>query len=360
LIGGVASQGSRSFGLQYVIIAVFFIPATLLLALAVPESVFTRSYNWAQTPHTGATTASRYQRSMKLRPRGQLSMDAVREYLATVKPFAYADGRVDATTLAQALRSLLAPTTLLIVAVTFLPLVALWSLASSLSLFFSTLPWLAEPSDIGTMMTGPWLLAMIPVAVLTLYTGWQRNFTTASNAIALGASSALVFIGLLAFGLYLDAQMTPPGNKASTQFALNFVGGSVSFAALSFVLGLLAAGAYILEAATVAPLINRSTQFTSSNLGVAYRCTADMAAGVTIWRSLLEGIFVIALPNAVWYWDGLKGVCIGIAVAQVFVAGAVAAVWWFYEEYVRRLDGRVLGCVDLDMLKQQGSFFDAD
>jgi hypothetical protein len=356
LIGGVASQGIRSFGLQFAIIAIFFIPATLLIAFAVPESAFNRAFkSWAQTPATAASLSGP-QRSMRLPSRHPVPVERVRRYLVTMKPCIYKGGRQDLPTMLQAPNGLVAPTTLLLVLVSFLPLAALWGLVSSLSLLFSTLPWLAPPSAIGTLMSGPWLLSVITAGIFAFSPTWKRRFGRSTNALAIAAGSILVFISLLAFGLYLNASMAPKAD-----FVLSFSNdGAISFPTLSFLLGMLAAGFYTMDAATLGPLINRSTQFTSSNLSVAFRCTADMEAAVAVWRSLLSGIFVIALPNAVWYWAGLRAACVGLAVAQALVAAAVGAVWWFHEEYVRRLDGRMLGCVDLAGLKQDRSFFDAD
>ena len=52
-------------------------------------------------------------------------------------------------------------------------------------------------------------------------------------------------------------------------------------------------------------------------------------------------------------------------VIQVLVAAGLAAVWWMFEETIRKLDGRTMGCrVDLTFLNSraslQGSFFEAD
>jgi hypothetical protein len=85
-----------------------------------------------------------------------------------------------------------------------------------------------------------------------------------------------------------------------------------------------------------------------------------MAAGVACWRALVAGIFVMAVPGVVWCWEGLKGFCIGIGIAQVVVAATVGTVWWVCGEAVKRWDGRVMGLVDLEGLKRTGSFFDLD
>lgn len=354
LLGGVASESARGFSLQFEIIDVFLIPATLLLALGAPETVFDRSYTAAQTPSTG-----QYQKSMVLRPRMRLTVETAKEYLATLKPHVYT-GVLDLSILLQAPSAVVAPTTILLFLVSFLPLATLWGLTASASLLFSPLPFLLDPASVGVLLTGPWLLIMIPTAAFALLPAWHTNFTPRLNAYAVAGGSLLVFIGLVALGLHLDSAMTIPSGASTSIFALDFLGDGVSFPAVSLLLGLLAAGGGVLDAATVRPLIRRSTQFTSANLGVALRCTVDMDGGVAFWRALAAGIFVMAVPNAAWWWDLLKSLCLGVAVAQVLLAAALAALWWFYDEHIRRLDGRVLGCVDLELLKRAGSFFDMD
>ena len=54
----------------------------------------------------------------------------------------------------------------------------------------------------------------------------------------------------------------------------------------------------------------------------------------------------------------IKAGSIALAVCEMVLAGVVGAVWWFMDERVRRLDGRVMGFVDLGMLKRSESFFD--
>ncbi len=146
--------------------------------------------------------------------------------------------------------------------------------------------------------------------------------------------------------------------EGSSAFALGGVGSRLSFPAVSLVVGLLAAGAYTLDA-TVRPLVRRSAQFTSSNMAIALRNTADMNAGVVIWRALLAGFFVLGLPNAVWFWDGLKTASVGMATAQVFIAPPSA---WSGGTTTSTSAGSTPrhGCVDMRMLKRAGSFFDMD
>ncbi|RYP09977.1 hypothetical protein DL765_008246 [Monosporascus sp. GIB2] len=156
-------------------------------------------------------------------------------------------------------------------------------------------------------------------------------------------------------------QMPADGSAPSTgsPWDARFLGGRVSFPVVSFLLAFLGAGSLVLDA-TVRPAIQRSTAFTSSSLLIALRNTADMQGGLACLRNLAAGIAILGLPNAVWTWDGLKSTAVGIGVAQIVVAGAVCFVWWYYDEYVRRLDGRLMGLVDLSVLQPQGSFFDTD
>lgn len=85
-----------------------------------------------------------------------------------------------------------------------------------------------------------------------------------------------------------------------------------------------------------------------------------MDACLGILRTLFAGVFVIAIPSAVGDWDGMKGVCLGIGVAQIILDAVVAGIWLFWHEAVARMDGRIMRLVDLDGLRRMGSFFDTD
>jgi MFS family permease len=358
LLGGAASQTKAGFGLQFAILCSFFVLAVPLVALGAPETVFDRAYNMAQTPATGAS----YVKSLPLAPR--TSLKSFKDYVAKLKPLAYSSERRDSTILLQVPLAFIAPTTLLLFLVSFLPSATLWGLSSSLSLLFSPMPFNLSTTSLGVLAAGPFLLATAATALFALWPKWHITFTaTRSNSIAIGTGSTLAFIGLLAFGLHLSSCMTtlPAGDTGTmtSVFALHYLGDRVNFPLISLLLGLLAAGVAVIDSASH-PLVRRSTAFTSSNLGVALRNTAHMDAGVGCWRTLAAGVFVMALPNAVWNWEGLKAACIGIGTAQVVLAGTVAGVWWFWDESVRRMDGRVMRLVDLDMLKRAGSFFDTD
>lgn len=358
LLGGVASMDPAGISLQFLILSTFFVLAVPAIALGAPETVFDRAYTLAQTPSTGG---SKFKASLPLAPRRFLSLETLTNYIVKVKPYSYS-GPADLTTLCQAPRAFVAPTTLLIVLVTLFPHGLLWGFSASLSLIFTPLPFLRSPTAIGTLLTGPWLLGVAAVAAFAFLPSWQSLFSRRAHVAAIAGGSGLAFVGILTFGMHLDASMTRPrgddGSLASI-FSLDYLGDSVSFPAVGFVLGLLAAGVYVLEA-TTRPLVRASTMFTSSNLGVALRNTTDMSAGVSCWRAAAAGVFVMAVPNAAWAFDGLRALCIGVATAQVGVAAAVAGVWWVWGENVRRWDGRVMKLVDLDMLKRNGSFFDTD
>jgi len=337
------------------------------MALGAPETVFDRAYTLAQTPAT-STSNAKYKVSLPLAPRRLFSLETVNDYIVKLKPYSYYNRRgLDLSTLLQVPRAFIAPTTALLFLVSFLPFSLLWGFTASLSLLFNPLPFVLSPSSLGTLMTGPWLLSTATVAALAFYVWWcsatsLKLLTPRIHMAAIGAGSLLAFVGILTFGLHVDAAMTRPDDDdgMTTVFALQYLGANVNFPAVSFTLGLLAAGAYVLDAATVRPLIRASTMFTSSNLGVALRNTIDMGAGVACLRTLMAGVFVIAVPSAVWSWDGLRALCMGVAITQVVVGVLVGSVWWLFGEEIRRWDGRVMRLVDLDMVKRGGSFFDMD
>jgi type IV secretory pathway TrbD component len=365
LLGGVASQGPPGVSLQFVILSAFFVVAVPAVALGAPETTFDRTFVVAETP---VTAGSQLKPSFPLLPRRRLSIETLTDYIVKLKPYAYR-GRADSTILLQVPRAFITPTTALLAIASLLPTSSLWGIASSLSLFFQPLPFVLSPGALGALFTGPFLLATTAVAAPAFLPRWQQHtkFTPKAHVLALACGSSLVFIGILTFGLHLDEAMTPPpprpDNGATTTapsiFALDYLAPRVNLPAVSFVLGLLAAGAHVL-AATAAPLIARSTAFTGSNLAVSTRNTADMTAGVACWRALMAGVFVMGVPNAVWWWDGLRAFCIGIGVAQVVVVAVVGVAWWFCGEQIRRWDGRVMGLLDLERLKRTGSFFDLD
>lgn len=357
LIGGFASQTGMGFGLQFTVLSGLFVLAVPLLTLGAPETSFDRAYTLAQTP----ATSTSYIKSQPLRPRQTFSVEACKDYVAKMKPHSYS-GIIHRTTLLQVPRAVIAPTTALLFVATVLPSAALWGLSSSVSLLFAPMPFMLSPSSLGLLLTGPFVAATATVAAFALTPAWHIRFTPKLHMVAIAAGTALAITGILTLGMHVSASMTPPANQADADasvYALGYLGERVSLPGASAMLALLAAGLYVLDA-TARPAIRRSTQFTSSNLGVALRNTADMDAGAALWRTLAAGAFVVAVPNAVCSWDGLRMACVGVAVAQAVAAALVAAVWWFWDEDVLRMDGRVMRLVDLDILKTSGSFFDMD
>lgn len=337
LIGGAASQTSSGFGLQFSILGAFFVLAIPAIVLGAPETAFDRPAVLPQTP----ITSNERSKVVSPTPSNTLTKEAALDYLATMKPHSFT-GSFSHDILLQAPRAFVAPTTMLIFVVGLLPYGTLWGLTSSLSLLYAPTLSVVSTGRLGALLTGPWLFSTAIVCVFALLPWWQTRFTPKANMAALAGGTVLTFIGVLTFGgLHADGMTRGAASPTSVSAAF--------FPVVSFLLGLLAAGAYVLDA-TARPLVRCSTQFTSSSLGVALRNRADMEAGVGCWRALAVGIFVMALPGDVARPDSLRALCIGVAVAQVVVASLVGAVWWRWDEDARRWDGRVMRLVDLTML----------
>ena len=133
----------------------------------------------------------------------------------------------------------------------------------------------------------------------------------------------------------------------------------LSLPLLSFQLGALAGGLYVLDTIT-RPVLARSASFTSSSVAVAQRSIGDMHVGIVVLRNLTAGVFIMAMPSAVAHAAGLRAAVIGLNVTQILLTGAIIALWWFFDEVIWRVDGKVMGLVDLGLLKQSASFFDHD
>lgn len=328
--------------------------------LGAPETMFDRTNSMLKTPTTGWSTSA----GSKFPPwaRRRVSKQTVINYVKTVaRPVSYrgpSEGVINKAVLLQAPRAMAAPTTVLALVTSFLPYTLLWGFSASLSGLFAPAPASLSPATIGPLLAFPFTLSTTAVAVFALWPSWSNTMTAfktrSTHIYVLGAGCALSFIGILGFGLYVS------NNNAS----------GLRFSAVSFILGLLAAGAYLLDA-PARPLLKRSAQFTSPNLAISLRSIADMDAGLTVWRALFAGIFAMAIPSAVVGPSGgvaaagLKGTGIGVAVVQVLVVAAVGAAWWMWEENIRKLDGRAMACrVDLTFLNNrtslQGSFFETE
>ncbi|KAM0810333.1 putative Major facilitator superfamily (MFS) profile domain-containing protein [Seiridium cardinale] len=353
LLGGITSSGPRGFCLQYEILSIFLALGTWLVAFGVPESTFDR------------TTISMYNRdSLQSRPRLnwqwiRFSKEAARDYITRMKPWTYKASILDGSLLLQAPRAMIAPTTLLLFTVSLLPHVALWGFASSLSLLFSVVPFMLPSGIMGALFTGPFLFALVVAVALSLPL-YTARFTSSMHSTTLAVGAVTASIGAFTFGLYIENSMTSSQNDTNelgTSWQLDSTGSKLSFPVVSFLLGLLAAGSLALDA-TIRPMIQRSTAFTSVNMSVGMRNTVDMHAGLSCLRNLVAGAFVLGIPNAVWAWEGLSSAALGIGITQFFVAGAVGCVWWQWEENVRRLDGKVMELSDLSTLALEKSFFD--
>ncbi|KAK1783088.1 major facilitator superfamily domain-containing protein [Copromyces sp. CBS 386.78] len=370
LLGGVSSRGQTGFELQFTILSCFFVLAVPTIALGVPETAYDRTYT---LPQIDEGSESPYKASMCQGIRRDRIVDTINDYIVKMKPYSYR-GSANRVTLLQVPRAFVAPTTLILFFTSLLPYSSLWAFSSSLSLLFHSA---YTTTIIGVLMMGPWLLATATAAILTLLplflsrlksqfpvlSSIPTQFSNKVNTAAITAGSILAFIGVLAFGLHTDAGIHD-GKILGTNLP-----------AISFTLGLLAAGAYVLDA-ICRPLIRLSTASASSsdNHNIATRTANDMAAGVTCWRTLFAGILIIAVPSGISSprssevmssGHGLRDMCIGFAVVQIVIAAAVGSAWWFFGEETMVWDGRVMklgdsGAASKETSGREGSFFDTD
>lgn len=356
LLGGVASSGPRGFCLQYEVLSIFLALGSWAVAFGVPESTFER------------TSITMYNRdSVQSQPRlnwpwTRFSTEAAKDYVTRMTPWKFRVSVLDSSLLLQAPRASVAPTTLLLFTVTMLPYVALWGFASSLSLLFSVMPFLLPTSIVGVLLTGPFVFATAVALGLAL-PRYTARFTSTMHFTTLAIGGVFASIGAFGFGLYIEGSVTVSGDSAANELGTmwNFgsLGTRLSFPVVSFLFGFLAAGSLALDA-TIRPMIQRSTAFTSASLSIGLRNTADMHAGLTCMRSLVAGAFILGIPNAVWAWDGLRSAALGIGITQFFVTGAVGCVWWQWEENIRRVDGKVMALVDGSVSALEKSYFDTN
>lgn len=277
--------------------------------------------------------------------------------LEMARPYGFR-GPVTLPTILQAPRAMISPTTWLVFLLSVIPYGTLWSLALTVALLVTPMPLMMGPTTIGTLMTGPWLIATMVVAVFCFLRRYNEGFTQRVNIMTIAAGTTFVIVGVTTFGMTVYRAMTR-GIDGTSWLVNPNAGSELSLPVLSFLVGLLAAGVYILDA-TTRPLIARSASFTSSSMPVAQRTVGDMHAGVVVLRNLTVGIFILALPNAVSSFAGLRATVIGLSSAQAGVVLCIAVAWWFYEENIWRVDGKVMGLVDLSMLKKSHSFFETD
>ncbi|KAI2607155.1 MFS general substrate transporter [Hypoxylon fragiforme] len=345
LLGGVVSTGARGYEAQFEILSAFLAISMLLLVFGAPETTYDRPATSDEGPPTMARSQSTW-------PKVTLTKEAVLAYMTKMKPWSYRVNKINLLLILQAPRAMFAPTTGLLFVITLLPYAGFWSLASSLSLIFSPLPFMLSTDSLGAIMAAAFILGP-PVAVALALPLFQRRFTPTVHVVTLIVGTAFASMGTLGFGLYV-------AGMPSAGATLWDLGPSrVSIPVASFLLGLLALGSLALDA-TVQPVVHRSTAFISANLTVGLRNTADMHGGLACLRSLFAGVFIQSIPNAISEWNGLKMTATGLGVAQICVAVLACAVYWYWDENVRRLDGRAMGLIDLSILRRMGSFFEGD
>ena len=349
LIDGAILAESRRFRMGFAGAAYFFqIVALLLLVLGAPETTYDRSFYVINTPASAWSN-----KMLPLRPRGPISIENVREYLGEMKPWSYEGPLVDDAYLLQTPRALFTPTTALVTMTTLLPFGLFWGIASSLALVFTPLPFDLDASSVTLLLTAPFLLATTVVGLTNLLPMSQRRFSTKPYLAVLGTGSLLAFAGLLSLGIYAKTPTQPLTTADS--FAAR---PGLSLPGISMLIGMVALGAYVLDAPSRS-LVHRSARYTSRSLAVRLRITADMSGAVAVWRSLIAGIFAMAVPAAASVANGLWTTCVGVAVAQVVLAVAIGAIWLQYKEDVRRMDGQVMGyAVNVEVAEKQVSFFD--
>ncbi|KAI0097388.1 hypothetical protein GGR51DRAFT_470815 [Nemania sp. FL0031] len=353
VIGGAVSMGARGFETQFEIFTAFLVILMPLIVFGAPETTYTRSSFDANDMFPMLT------RSQARLPTITFTKDAVLQYLRKVEFSPYRVMIVDRALLMQAPRAAVAPSIILLFVVTLLPHVFLWSLTSSLSMLFAPSPFRLEESSLGLIFFAPFLLGTAAIVGLPMFLH-QKRFSRTIHLVTLAVGAAFASIGMLSFGLYIVGSAQRLGQDGIVViWGMAFKNNSISFPVISFLLGLLALGSAILDS-TIQPVVQQSTAFTSANMNIALRNIADMKAGLACLRNLVAGAFILGIPNVVSSGDGLRGSAIATGVVQIFITAIVAAVYFDLGESVRRLDGVVMGLVDLSSLKQRGSFFDSD
>ncbi|KAL7786806.1 MFS general substrate transporter [Trichoderma afarasin] len=357
LLGGVISYRVGSFVTQYRILSALFAVAIPMLALMAPETAFNRSKAAiATTPVLSFTFPWEPQQTHI-----ELSRDSAIDYVKEMKPWSFTGENILLNSI-QSPRALAAPTTSLVFLVTALPHCMLWGLVASLSLLLSPSPFNLHPSIIGTLLTGPWLLAIVIVGGICYYRSANQSFTRCVSSLTIAGGALLALIGLVSFGLNTGSfisQSSSSSPETPTTFLTPEAAHELNLPLLSLQLGLLAAGASTLEA-TARPLLARSASFTASSMATAQRSVGDMHSWVIILRNLLAGALVLTVPHVIPKAGGLKALVIGLGTVQVGITIFVLSLWHFYEKSVWRMDGKVMGLVNLRMPHPEESFFDTD
>lgn len=352
LLGGLASRDAGTFTKQFRIINGFYLLALPLLLFGAPETTFDRSRAVITPLPVPGLDAWR-----PWRLRHRLNRENALAYLRKMKPLSF-KAPLTLSRALQAPRALVAPTTCLLVVLTFIPFGALWGLTISISVLTTPAPLSADAALAGVLMTGPWIFAALCVGGFSFYRGLYERFTRRVSGLILMTGSLLVLTGLLSYGLGIHNFMTNNPTPSSPIFSTS-AGEQVSLPLLSLQLGILAGGAYILDT-TTRPFVARSASFTSSSISLAHRSIGDMQCGVVLLRNFAAGIFVLSVPSALTFYGGLKAAAIGLGTTQVLITGVILVVWRFYEEAIWRADGLVMNLLDMRLMKESASFFETD
>ncbi|KAG6157508.1 hypothetical protein E4U37_007262 [Claviceps purpurea] len=329
LLVGLASK-VNGFTTAFRVINCFYGVAFPLLAFAAPESTFDRA--------NGAITSIPPPKSWRFRYREKAL--SVPEYFAQMKPFS-SQAPVTFSSLLQAPRALVAPTTWMLFLLTLVPFGALWGLTMTISIMTTPAPLSLGVSLTGVLMTGPWVIALLCVGGVSLYRGLHgQRSTRRVSCLLLAAGTALVLIGLLSYGLGIHSFMNSHPSSSGPIFSPT-AAKQVSLPLLSLQLGILAGGSYTLDT-TVRAFIARSASFTSSSVAVGQRTSFDMLTGVTVLRSIATGNFILILPHVVTNYGGLKAAVIGLAAMQVVLTAGPMALWWLCDKSVWQVDGKIM------------------
>ncbi|KAM0522409.1 hypothetical protein ACHAPE_001999 [Trichoderma viride] len=215
-------------------------------------------------------------------------------------------------------------------------------------IFIYTFPWEPQPIQ----------LELSKASVLD-YVKEMRPWSYESEKTG---GALLAIIGMTSFGLDVNSFMTWPTSSSDQDHSVLFepeAAHELNLPVLSLQLGLLAAGAYALEAAA-RPLLARSASFTASSMATAQRSIGDMHSWVIVLRNLVAGAFVLAVPYIICKEGGLKSLIIGLSVAQVVITMSILLLWRFCEKAIWKMDGKVMDLVNLRMPHPEESFFDID
>jgi hypothetical protein len=327
------------------------------MALTAPETAFDRARAAIATTPIFIYTFPWEPQPVQI----ELNKDSVVDYVKEMRPWSY-ESEKSLSIFIQSPRALAAPTTTLVFMITALPHCAVWGLIASLSLLFSSSPISLHASSVGTLLTGPWLLAILVVVGICFYRSANQKFCSCVSNLTIAGGALLALIGMISFGLDVNSFMTWPSSSSEQDQPVLFepeAAQELNLPVLSLQLGLLAAGAYALEAAA-RPLLARSASFTASSMATAQRSIGDMHSWVVILRNLVAGAFVLAVPHLVGKEGWLKSLIIGLSVVQAVITMSILLLWYFCEKTIWKMDGKVMGLVNLRMPHPEESFFDID